>query len=361
MANMKDLKLGDEDHLFVSAQKESEALRERFFELYILYTLSKNLNLSLQLSDLFDNTLNFLKSSLKIEDFCFMLIDEECNELKIWKANSITYEAAKNITFKIGEGVSGVVAQTGESVLIADVSKDDRFLYYKGKIPDIGSFMSIPLKLSDGKIIGVLNIHKKEINAFKETDKIFYNAIAHNVATTIERARLYEKAQRESIFDSLTALHTRKYFIESSSREYHKAERYKGLFSIIMIDIDHFKYFNDTYGHILGDEILKKIAPILKSNVRQSDIVSRYGGEEFTILLPGTDKEGATQTAEKLRTVVEKELVMKAGVDNMEKVTITAGIASYPEDGKTVEDIIAVADRFLYKGKESGRNKVINK
>jgi len=289
-----------------------------------------------------------------------MLIDEESNELKIWNANDVTYEAAKDVTFKLGEGISGIVAQKGEAVLIQDVSKDDRFLYYKGKVSDIGSFMSVPLKLSDSKIIGVLNIHKKEINAFRETDKYFFNAIAENVANAIGRARIYEDVQKESMFDYLTRLHTRKYFIESAYREHSKVERYGGIFSIIMIDIDHFKYFNDTYGHLLGDEVLKKVAFLLEANVRQGDVVSRYGGEEFIILLPETDKDGATLSAQKLRTMVEKEVILEVG-NRSEKIAITAGVASYPEDGQTVAEIIAMADKFLYCGKESGRNRVVNR
>src|SRR3989338_7724338 len=340
MNNTQSFVFGDDSDLFISAQKESESLKERFFELYLLYTLSKNLNLSLQLNSLFDKTINLLKDSLKIDDFCFMLIDEECNELKIWKANNVTYEAAKDITFKIGEGISGIVAQTGESILIQDVSKDERFLYYKGKLPDIGSFMSIPLRLSDGRIIGVLNIHKREVNAFHKNDKILFNAIANNVANAIDRAKIHEKVQKESMFDYLTRLHTRKYFIESSHREHSKAERYGGIFSIIMIDIDHFKYFNDTYGHLLGDEALKKVASLLKVNVRQGDVVSRYGGEEFAMLLPGTDKDGATLSAEKLRTMVEEELALEIG-SSSEKITM--------------------ADKFLYIGKEIGRNRVVNR
>ena len=358
---MNNIKSGEDAKSFIaSAEKEIESLKERLFELYLLYTLSKNLNMSVQADDFFEKTINLLKDSLKIEKFCFMLIDEGCNELKVWKTNSTTYETTKNITFKIGEGIPGVVAQSGESILIQDVSKDSRFLHHKGKIPDISSFLSIPLKLTDNRIMGVLNLYKKEANAFRESDKILFEAVAHNIAQTIERARLYEKAQKEAMFDDMTTLYTRRYFLESCNREYSKAKRYGDVFSVIMADIDYFKYFNDTYGHILGDEILKKLASILKSNVRQADIVSRYGGEEFAILLPGTDTDGATLTAEKLRSVIEKELTMEIGGGKIEKITITAGISTYPHDGKTIEEILAISDKFLYAGKESGRNMIVN-
>lgn len=355
--DIEESALGRDYHLFIDAQKEGEELKERLFELYLLYTLSKNLNLSIQLNGLFEKVIKLLKDSLKIEDFCLMLMDEELNKLKVWKANEITYDTIKDITFKMGEGVSGIAAQTGEPILIQDVSKDDRFLYYRGKLPNIGSFMSIPLKSVNDKVIGVLNIHKYTINAFKETDKVFFNAVAENVAHTIERARVYERAQKEAMFDGLTALYTRRYFLENTHRQCSKAERYGEVFSIILLDIDYFKYFNDTYGHLLGDEILKKIAYLLKTNIRQSDIVSRYGGEEFIILLPKTDRDGASSIAEKLRNLVEKDLAMDS---RGEKITITAGVANYPEDGKTVEEIIATADKLLYIGKESGRNKVVS-
>ena len=356
----KSSHVGGEYDLFVSAQKEGESLKERLFELYILYSLSKNLNVSLQLNDLFLSTINILKESLRIEEFCFMLIDEECCELKVWNTDESGFEEANDVTFKMGEGISGLVAMTGESILVPDTGKEPRFLFYKGKKSDIGSFLSIPLKLNNNKVIGVLNVHKRATNAFKDTDKALFTAIAQNVAVAIERARNYEYAQKVSMVDELTTLYTRRYFLESSQREFRQAERCGEFFSIILVDIDHFKYFNDTYGHPLGDVVLKKLSSVLKSHVRQSDIVARYGGEEFIILLPGTNKTGAAASAEKLRSAVERELVIEVGGGKEERVTITAGVASYLEDGKTVEDIIAAADKFLYLGKEGGRNKVVS-
>ncbi len=360
MNTQKSQHVGGEYDLFVSAQNEGESLKERLFELYILYSLSKNLNVSLQLNDLFLSTINILKESLRIEEFCFMLIDEECRELKMWKTEESSFEDANDVTFKMGEGISGLVAMTGEPVLVPDTGKDPRFLFYKGQKPDIGSFLSIPLKSNNNKVIGVFNVHKREKNAFKDTDTALFTAIAQNVAIAIERARNYEYAQKVSMVDELTTLYTRRYFLESIQREFRQAERCGEFFSIILLDIDHFKYFNDTYGHPLGDVVLRRLASVLKAHVRQSDIVARYGGEEFIILLPGTNKAGAAASAEKLRSAVEKELVIEVGGGKEEKVTITAGVASYLDDGKTVEEIIAVADKFLYLGKEGGRNRVVS-
>lgn len=289
-----------------------------------------------------------------------MLMDENDHELKMWKASNDTYECAKDVTFKAGEGVSGIVFQTGEPILIHNVNNEERFLSYKGKIPDIGSFLSVPLKLSDNKVIGVLNIQKREINSFRENDKTLFSAVAQaqDIAVTIDRSRRYEKAQKESMFDDLTTLYTRKYFLDSCSHEHSKVERYKKNFSIIIADIDYFKYFNDTYGNAMGDEILKILSSTLKANVRQGNVVCQYGGEEFAILLPGIDKDGATIIAEQLRSVVERELVMETRDSKV--VTITAGVATYPEDENTVEQIIVSADKYLYLCKESGHNKVVN-
>ena len=351
----------DDYQRFLATQKELEGLKDQFFELHTLYALTKNLNSCLQTEELFNKTSDLIKDILKAEDFCFMLADENTSELKMWRTSGDAYGAAKDVSFKIGEGISGVVVHTGEPVLLNDVSKDERFLYYKGKILDIGSFLSVPLKLNNNRIIGVLNIQKKETNGFGEYDKKLFVTAAHNIAHTIERARQYEKVQREAMFDHLTTLYTRRFFHEACYRKHGEIERYGRKFSVIIGDIDYFKYFNDIYGHRLGDEILKKLAYLLKSNVRQGDVVCRYGGEEFAIFLPETDKKDAATIAEKLRTLVENNLIVSETCgDKGVRITITFGVSAYPEDGKTVEEVVTTADKFLYIGKEGGRNKVIS-
>lgn len=361
MANLSSTPdIDNNQSLFTSSKMESELLKERIFELYMLYTLSKKLNLSLQLDNFFDQSMDLLKKSLTIEDFCLLLRDDDTEELKMWKADNENNEILKNISCKLGEGISGLVAQTGEPILIQDVSQDKRFLHYKGKRTDIGSFISLPLRLRDGSIIGVLNVHKLKTNSIQDGDVTLFMAVANNIALALGRMKASETLMGSSNYDELTSLYTRSYFRESCQREYSRAQRYGEKFAVLMIDIDHFKQFNETHGHLQGDKALKVMATILRENVRLGDIIARYGGEEFIILLPNTDTDGAIIVAEKIRREVEQK-DLSVGKGQKSKITITAGIAVYPDNGPTVDDVIAMADRFLYLGKYLGRNRVFGR
>ncbi len=159
------------------------------------------------------------------------------------------------------------------------------------------------------------------------------------------------KLKQISIRDELTGLYNRRYFNEILKKEAQRAFRYKEPLSMIMYDIDHFKRVNDTYGHMVGDEVLKKLSEIIKSNVRNSDYIFRTGGEEFTILLPGTDLEKAYKVAEKLRKRIENEIFDKVG-----KITISLGVAQYSENEST-DNFIRRTDKALYSSKENGRNR----
>jgi len=339
---------------------DNDQLKERIFELYLLYKLSQKLDLALYLDDFFNQSIDFLKKSLTIEDFCLLLKEGDDKGLKMWKADSVNSEILKDVSFKIGEGISGLVAETGEPILIQDVSKDDRFLHYKGKRTDIGSFISLPLRLSDGSIIGVFNVHKQETNAIQEKDATLFMTVANNIALALGRMQANETLKGPSNYDELTSLYTRSYFRESCQREYSRAQRYSEKFAVLMLDIDHFKQFNETHGHLQGDKVLEVLATILRKNVRLGDILARYGGEEFIILLPNTDTDGAMIVAEKIRCEIAQQ-DLPVGKGPKSKITITAGIAVYPDNGPTVDDVIAMADRFLNLGKYLGRNRVFGK
>lgn len=159
-----------------------------------------------------------------------------------------------------------------------------------------------------------------------------------------------EYYQQLSITDGLTELYNHRYFRELLTREIATAKRYSHPLSLLMIDIDNFKKYNDTLGHLAGDKALRKIAKALKASCRASDVVARYGGEEFAILVPYTKKEGAAVVAERLRRLIEKA---QAG-----KLTVSIGVASYPSDAQEEEQLISCADQALYKAKNSKKNMV---
>jgi diguanylate cyclase (GGDEF)-like protein len=166
-----------------------------------------------------------------------------------------------------------------------------------------------------------------------------------------------DNVEKLAITDPLTHLYNRRFFEEKFGDELLKAEAYKLPLSLIMIDIDHFKLVNDTYGHKVGDKVLEVLALILKANVRDKDIVARYGGEEFMILLPGTDKVGAGKVAERIRKEIEETPLTEVG--GPEKFTVSFGVTGFPEDGKELNDLLLKVDQALYEAKKLGRNRVV--
>lgn len=349
---------GEDIKLLDLAQRHSQALAECMMEVFALYNLSKSLHVSFHMDSIFHEAEELMKNLLGVTKFAVMLLDESSHILRMWRANRSTYDAAREVTFKLGEGVCGHVAQTGEAELIRDVSRDERFLYYKGTEPRIGSFYSTPLKTRSGRIIGVLNVSKEEVDAIGERDILVYNAVATSVAQALENSKLFTETQKLAITDSLTGLYSRRYFTEIMRKEISKARRNAGVFSLIMIDVDHFKDVNDTYGHLVGDDVLKSIGAELEKNTRQEDVLARYGGEEFVVLLPGITAAAALFVAEKLREAVKREIVIRVDGHEPRHVTFSGGVSCYPESGKTMEEIIDAADKALYSAKTDGRDRI---
>lgn len=172
----------------------------------------------------------------------------------------------------------------------------------------------------------------------------------------LERIDLYIKMQRLSIYDSLTGIYNRRYFTERYMEEFARAEKFNLHLSFLMVDIDHFKKINDIYGHLIGDVILKEIAKILKENIREIDFVARFGGEEFSIILPETDKAGAIMVGERIRSKMAAQRFR--AFDEVLNASVSVGIASYPQNTLYSDVLIEIADKALYKAKVEGRNRV---
>jgi diguanylate cyclase (GGDEF)-like protein len=228
----------------------------------------------------------------------------------------------------------------------------------KGERPrEASSFLSVPL-LSKGEVLGVINFARRGENSFSYQDVKMMTLVAGQVALAIANARLYTRTRELTVTDELTAIHNRRHFQTMLHMEWKRAVRFHRALALIMIDVDHFKAFNDTFGHPQGDRVLKQIGSILKHNLREVDTVARFGGEEFVLLLPDTDKRGAIAVAEKARLLIERQRIVDENGKELRSVSISAGISAYPDDVGEMDDLINFADIALYQAKDKGRNRI---
>lgn len=217
--------------------------------------------------------------------------------------------------------------------------------------------LSCPVFIQQQKgesVEGIILIDKAE--PLEDETISLLSIIAHAVGTAINNSKVFSNAVREAIHDDLTGLHNRRYFNERLLDEMERAKRYVNPLSLIILDIDHFKNINDTYGHPIGDRVLKWLAGIIRENVRNSDVVARYGGEEFAILLLNADKEHALTIAENLRRLIADSL---PPLSDSVKLTVSLGVCSSSRDSKSFEGLVEKADKALYLAKAQGRNKAV--
>ena len=215
------------------------------------------------------------------------------------------------------------------------------------------SQMSIPL-ITFGQTLGVLALHSSERNAFRANELHSLEAVADICASSIQNAHYVDRIRKLSYLDGLTGIFNRRYFELRIEEEIERASRGGTEMALIIADIDHFKKLNDEFGHLLGDEVLRQVSSLFHQQLRKIDVVCRYGGEEFAILLASTTAEHAMGVAEKLRKVVEGWQF--PGVPRM--VTISAGVAGFPEHGRARDELVCAADKALYAAKQAGRNLV---
>ncbi len=331
-------------------------LKSNLKETSALYQLNQAMTSTLDLGILFDRMLNVLKDVIHCDEMVMLLYNQGNEELDVRKTLGLDDNLLSGVTFRLDEGITGQAARTQKQQYVPDVSQDQRSLDYKGKKSVFGSMVSTPMVVKN-RLCGVLNLHKQKVDGFSEKKCRVIQAIANQAAVAIENAQLYERARNLSNTDELTGLANRRNFHAILQREQAQARRFSAQFSLIIADIDHFKLYNDTNGHLQGDIVLKKVASLLLQSTRGIDLVARFGGEEFTILLPKTTGDGAFAAGEKLRRAVEGAIFPGAEKSQPEgRITMSLGIAEFPGDSKDIYELLDLADKALYIAKEAGRN-----
>lgn len=221
------------------------------------------------------------------------------------------------------------------------------------------SSLTIPLLVS-GKVRGSLQLYSGTAGAFTAEDAQLLWVFSLVAEPLLTREYSSESLVRFAFTDYLTGIGTRGYFEQQLDLEVKRAERGRQKFAILMIDIDHFKRLNDTYGHHAGDEVLREVANILVEDMREVDTVARYGGEEFVIILPETTEAGALHVAERLRHSVEQATFLAGSAHPIQHLTISLGVAVYDSDARVKRDLIKFSDIALYAAKHEGRNRIMN-
>ncbi|MBI5526871.1 MAG: sensor domain-containing diguanylate cyclase [Deltaproteobacteria bacterium] len=341
-----------------SLRAEKQRLEERIIELYTLYRVSKTLSLSIQLDEVFSHSMKLIGDSLGFDRYGVFLVDEEKQGLALHVSHGLPSEESAGVRFHMGEGVPGRVALLGKTEIIGDLSAAPDCVFSPQRKISAGSTLCVPLKISSDTVVGVVGVHRNTVDGFPPKEVILFGSIAEHVAVAFENARLFQKAKVLSYKDPLTNLYNRRYFFERLDKEIERACRYSRMLSVLMVDVDNFKTYNDSNGHLQGDEALRKISRLFVMNLRTHDVVARFGGEEFIILLPETGPENATTAAEKLRSRVEEEKFDGEASMPLGKLTITVGTASFPKDAKDALQVVVSADGNLLKGKAAGRNRV---
>jgi diguanylate cyclase (GGDEF)-like protein len=259
----------------------------------------------------------------------------------------------------MGEGIAGWVAREGIPVVVPDVSKDERFL---GKIDNAihfktKSLMCIPVRINE-EVIGVLElVNKTTGEPFRKEDLDLLMRFVDLTAIAIERTSLYQKMTELAITDDLTKLFNTRYLNRTIEIEIQRSSRYNTSLSLIFMDVDYFKRINDGFGHLIGSKVLVEMGQLLLKSLRTVDIVARYGGDEFVIVLPQTPPKAATQIAERMRKSIEQNTFLKKEGYSL-KLTASFGVASYPESAASKDDLIRLADDAMYRVKNQTRNAV---
>jgi diguanylate cyclase (GGDEF)-like protein len=327
--------------------------------LQIFREIGKTLTSTLETKEILRIILQRISELLRPTSWSLLLLDEEEMTLK-YEILINDPSADRAMPIRIGQGLAGWVAQSGKPVLFPDPSKEGRYTPPTDLLTGIesGSILSLPLR-SKGKTLGVIEIRRKgtEKPLFGEEDLLTLAVIADYSAIAIENARNFQKIAELTITDDLTSLFNVRHMHKLLETEVLRAARYRKQFTMIFLDLDRFKQVNDTWGHMHGSQLLRETAEVLKKQIRNVDYAARYGGDEFVILLPETSKIDGIRIAERLRSAIETHPFLE---DKGLQVHFTAsfGVATFPEDAKTKDDLIRLADEAMYRVKESTRNRV---
>ena len=334
-------------------EESNKTLSKSIAEFYTLHQISQAIGSILDTRELLKRLNDIILGVVGGSYSTIILYDEESERLKVHTTNINDPDDLAVIKDNINSGILLDALMEGKYILENNV---DYYQYLFACGRNINSLMCIPLTTSARKY-GMILVEHTLSNAFDSENVRFLRIIAQQVGIVMENAELYVKMKEMARKDGLTGIYNRQYFQERLQFEFKEAQKNGWPLSLVIYDIDHFKKFNDMYGHLFGDKVLKSVAEVVASTLRKEDMIARYGGEEFTILLPRTSLDEAYEKVETLRKMISRHVIE----DNLISVSVTAsfGVSTFDECALTENDLVRTADDALYEAKAAGRNCVM--
>jgi len=343
-------------HLVTERQKSIEEAQKQLEEYQALYEVGLTLASSENLSTVNQTIVEYATRLTKTPAGSLAILDESHGEMVLSAVKGFSKNFAKVTHWQIrAGGLTNYILNQAGPVVISNLDKFKGFDNPVLVAEKVKALLAVPLK-AEGKIAGVLYVNDFVPREFSQREISILALLSTYAALAIERTKLLENTQLLAITDGLTGLYNHRHFQYRLNEELARAQRYKHTVSLMFIDVDYFKEYNDINGHMKGNNVLRTIGYLIRANQRQSDFAARWGGEEFAVIMPETAKEQALNLAERLRVKVEKTPFENEEKQPLGKITISLGVASFPADGLTSDELCLAADKALYKAKSAGRN-----
>ena len=326
--------------LFTEEQKKSRHLT-------LINDVSSHAITTLNPVEMLEKIATEIENSLAYDHIGIATLDYSTKELVV-QAEAGARKEARGRRIEIGEGIVGQVGRSGQMAMVREANALTPKMVLAGSVASI----ALPVIYAE-QLLGVLYVESSKPCEFPEQEILLLRTLADLFAGALHNALTFQKAQEQAITDGLTGVKTHRFLMEALSAEWKRSTRANRPFALVLMDLDRFKFVNDFYGHLEGDVILRRVGHILEQNCRRSDVVARYGGDEFVILMPETSMEQARQLANKLRTWVASDPLLRD-----KNITASFGIAGFPIHGSTPQELLQVADSSMYLSKHQGGNSV---
>ncbi len=340
-------------------REAQETERKRYLqELHIFHDVAKAITSSLNLDSILQTIMDKMAEYFRPDTWSLLMVDETSDELYFAIAVGSVSESLRSVRLKVGEGVAGWVARHGEPLIVPDAEHDPRFSKRIDEITQwkTRSILCLPLK-SKQRVLGVIQLINVPMEAFGDEQIFFLQSLCDYAAIAIDNARSVARIEELSITDDCTGLYNARHLYSCIDSEVSRSQRFGYEFTVLFVDLDHFKVVNDTHGHLYGSHLLQEVGRKLKANLRFIDLAFRYGGDEFVVLLPQTPRDQGILVAQRLLDMFRDATFLSHHQLDL-NVRASIGVATFPHDGSDGREIIRQSDEAMYMVKNTTRDAI---